>query len=344
MSDMLLPLNSVSHLLVDALCAATVFGPCAAAGELAVPILVYNTLAFSSQCFVGLAADRLRRHAAAASAAMLLIAAGFALPLPVMARIICIGAGNSVFHVAAGAMTLERSRGRAGRLGVFVAPGAVGLALGTLWPGLGALFAVLLVICAIAVIPVEKRSERLPCAPAERETGLIIPVLLTLAVAVRALGGAVVSFPWKNGTALALLTVACVFAGKTAGGFACDRFGARRMALFSVLPAALLIAFGASWTAPSLLGQFALNLTMPVTLWLLYRAMPEAPGFAFGLAASALWPGTVTGQLLTLTGTALWACVLAAFLFGLCAILYAERIINARKCEVEDNKHEEAQV
>jgi len=29
--------------------------------------------------------------------------------------------------------------------------------------------------------------------------------------------------------------------------------------------------------APSLAGQFALNLTMPITLWLLYRAMPDAP-------------------------------------------------------------------
>ena len=40
------------------------------------------------------------------------------------------------------------------------------------------------------------------------------------------------------------------------------------------------------------MGQFLLNLTMPVTLWLLYLAMPDSPGFAFGLAASALWPGT----------------------------------------------------
>ncbi|MBE7004933.1 MAG: MFS transporter [Ruminococcaceae bacterium] len=327
MSSLLLPLNAISHFLVDALCAATVFGPCAAAGDLAAPVLAYNTLAFSTQCFVGLAADRLRRHAAAASAAMLLIVAGFALPLPAAARIVCIGAGNSVFHVAGGAMTLERSRGRAGELGVFVAPGAVGLALGTLWPRLGPVFAALLALCALAVVPVEARAE-VPsaAAPAKRETAPLIPVLLTLAVAVRAVGGSAVSFPWKNGAALSLLTVMCVFAGKTAGGFVCDRLGARRTALLSIVPAALLVAFGAQWMAPSLLGQFALNLTMPVTLWLLYRAMPDAPGFAFGLAASALWPGAIIGRLLT--GPVLWACVLVTFLFGLWAILYAERKIN----------------
>ena len=61
---------------------------------------------------------------------------------------------------------------------------------------------------------------------------------------------------------------------------------------------------------------------MPVTLWMLFRLLPDDPAFAFGLAASALWPGTIAGALFTLTGPALWACVIASFLFGLVAILY----------------------
>ena len=61
---------------------------------------------------------------------------------------------------------------------------------------------------------------------------------------------------------------------------------------------------------------------MPVTLWMLFRLLPDDPAFAFGLAASALWPGTIAGALFTLTGPALWACVIVSFLFGLVAILY----------------------
>ena len=76
---------------------------------------------------------------------------------------------------------------------------------------------------------------------------------------------------------------------------------------------------------PSLLGQLALNLTMPITLWQLYRAMPEAPGFAFGVAASALWPGTLAGRYIEMTGPIRWVFLLACFLFGLWAILYASR-------------------
>ena len=324
---MLLFLNSLAHLLVDGLCAATVFGPVAAAGDVSGLVLLYNTLAFSTQCLVGLAADRIGRHGPAAATAMALVVLGFALPVPPWLRICLIGGGNSLFHVAGGVMVMERSGGKAGPLGVFVAPGAVGLALGTLWPVLGTTFAILLGCCAIAVVPLEKASpvEELPAGRSESGVSLAVPLLLTLAVAVRAVGGSAVSFPWKTGAAMALVMTLCVFAGKTAGGFLCDRLGAGKTALVSVIPAAALIAFCSAWAVPSLAGQLLLNLTMPVTLWLLYRAMPDAPGFAFGLAASALWPGTIAGQLMHLTGPLLWLCVIVSFVFGLGAILRSER-------------------
>ena len=324
---MLLFLNSLAHLLVDGLCAATVFGPVRDAADFTTLVLLYNTLAFSTQCLVGLAADRVRRHGASAAAAMALVVLGFALPLPAWLRICLVGCGNSLFHVAGGVMTLERSGGKAAPLGVFVAPGAVGLTLGTLWPVLGTAFSILLGCCAVAVIPLA-RAAAVSAAPERGEkpdVGLAIPLLLTLAVAVRAVGGSAVSVPWKTGAAMALAVTACVFAGKTAGGFLCDRLGAKRSALISIIPAAVLIAFCSAWAIPSMAGQLLLNLTMPVTLWLLYRAMPDSPGFAFGLAASALWPGTIAGGLMHLTGPLLWLCVIVSFVFGLGAILWSEQ-------------------
>lgn len=332
---MLLFFDAFSHLLVDALCAATIFGPVHDAEAFLYLILLYNTLAFSTQCFVGLAADRIRRHDLAAPLSLLVTALGCVLPLPPLWRIVVIGCGNSVFHVAGGARTLENSGGRAGPLGVFVAPGAVGLALGTLFPGWGIGFAVLAAVTALLLVIVSRRTAaRAPDEsgiPAGRsvpvKTPLLFVILLTLAVAVRAVGGSVVSFPWKTGAVTALLLTFAVWAGKTAGGFVCDRLGPSKSALLSVPAAALLIAFCAPWMIPSLAGQFALNLTMPITLWLLYRAMPDSPGFAFGLAASALWPGTIAGLLIPLTGSAATALTLASFLFGLGAILYASKTI-----------------
>lgn len=323
--DRRLGLNAAAHLLVDGLCAATVFGALEAEEKLPLMILVYNTLAFSTQCLVGLAADRLRRDRIAAAAGMVCVVLGYALPVPGWLRVGLIGLGNSVFHVAGGRMTLLESHGKAWPLGVFVAPGAVGLTLGTLWPRLGTVFAVLLTVSAVLNLLLPETET----GGAEREASgsLLVPILLTLAVAVRAVGGSAVSFPWKTGAAGALLLTAFVFAGKLAGGLLSERIGARKTAWVSILPAAVLIAFCSAWAAPSLLGQLALNLTMPVTLWLLWRAMPDAPGLAFGLTASALWPGMITGQLMTLTGPALWICVVLSFGFGLWAILYAERSI-----------------
>ena len=74
----------------------------------------------------------------------------------------------------------------------------------------------------------------------------LLPVAaLTIAVAVRAIGGCAAVFPWNTGIATAVATAVFVFAGKTAGGFLCDRTDALRTSAVSILPAAVLTAFAA---------------------------------------------------------------------------------------------------
>ena len=323
---MTLFLNSIAHFLVDALCITTLFSAGAEGDMLVIGILLYNTLAFSTQCVVGLWLDRLRRWQVPELAAMALVILGFALPLPFYLRIVLVGAGNSVFHVAAGAVTLRCSGGKAWQLGVFVAPGAFGVTLGTLFPRFGWVLAAALLLCAAAVLHRPASDAPKKTKPGVHDESFSFPalLLLTCAVAVRALGGVAVSFPWKQTALHAFLMTFFVFAGKTAGGFVCDRIGARRSAWVSIPLAAVCIAFFSASMPLSLLGQFLLNLTMPVTLWLLYRMMPEEPAFAFGLAASALWPGTIAGQLVELTGSLRWICVIISFLFGLAAIAYSD--------------------
>lgn len=324
---MLLIFNSVAHFLTDAVCAAALFGPVlASGGDFSAAVIIYNTAAFTTQCLVGLATDRLRRHEGLAALGLAVCALGALLPLPGPVLALVIGLGNSLFHVAGGTVTLKGAKD-AGPLGVFVAPGAVGLALGTLWPGLR------LWLCAAALV-----TAALLAALGGRETPLEAPsrpvrvpwtavLLLALAVAVRAIGGCAVDFPWKTGAAMSMLAAAFVFAGKSFGGYVCRGLGASRTALFSIPLAAVLTAFCFTWAATSLAGQLLLNLTMPVTLWLMYRAMPESPGFAFGLAASALYPGTVAGGMISLTGAWRALLVLVCFAAGLAAIIYSGKKI-----------------
>ena len=324
---MTLLLDAISHFLVDALCVTTLFSAGEAEERLLVGVLLYNTLAFSTQCVVGLWIDRFGKCRISEACAMLFVVLGFALPLPFYLRIVLIGLGNSVFHVAAGTVTLRQSGGKAWQLGVFVAPGAFGVTLGTVFPRFGWLLSGAMLLCALAVFLRKTQESPLPAQTSHEPSVFpLLPVLLlTGAVAVRALGGSAVSFPWKQTAAHAFLMTLFVFAGKTAGGFVCDRLGAKPSAWLSIPLAAVCIAFFSRSMPLSLLGQFLINLTMPVTLWLLYRLMPGAPGLAFGLAASALWPGTIAGYFISLTGVYLWIFVIVTFCFGILAILCADR-------------------
>ena len=323
---MLLFLNSLSHMLVDALCSAAVLGQLDAYPDLAAAVIAYNTLAFSTQCLVGLVTDRLKRHGFNLTVSAAMVIAGYLTPSPWILKILLLGLGNSLFHVEGGTLTLMESGGKPAKLGVFVAPGCVGLTVGALYPECGIVFAPLLALCATGAVICAKRRCWEPLPEPKRESGgLFAVMLLTCAVAVRAVGGCAVSFPWKTGAAAAVCLTLSVFVGKTAGGFVCERLGARKTAIMSIVPASALIAFFPQYMLPSLLGQMLLNLSMPVTLWLIYRRIPESPGFAFGLAASALWPGTLAGQLMRLTGPSLLLCVAASFALGLFAIFYSCR-------------------
>ena len=336
---MILTLNAIAHLLVDGVCLAALFyhGPGAGDTRFVAAVMLYNTLAFTTQCLVGLWTDRTGLSRKAEPFAMLLVALGWFLPLPLTLRVAAIGLGNSCFHVCGGTVTLEQSRGKASPLGVFVAPGALGVLIGRSFPPLGNALAVMLIAMAAAVFFAYRKegetggTASVPSAeplrdPLPDHRGSAFPLqaaaLLTVAVAVRAIGGCCAEFPWNTGFVTAAAMTLCVFAGKTAGGFVCDRFGAAKSSVISIVPAALLTAFlGVSMPA-SLLGQFLLNLSMPVTLWLLYKLMPDEPGFAFGLAASALWPGTLAGMMIQLSGSARAWLILISFVFGLAAVLY----------------------
>ena len=316
---MLLFFNALAHFCVDGLCASVLFGrlPDSAMSL----VIVYNTLAFTTQCFIGLIADKWKEQRWAECVSILSVIMGWYLPVAPLIRVILVGLGNSLFHVTGGVMTLKRSSGKALELGIFVAPGALGLTLGVIWPQYGSAFAIVLLLCGLSVLIMEPKTKEDNNIGIGKQPDWIVLILLTIAVAVRAVGGTAVNFSWKTTSALTVLMTAFVVAGKMLGGLFCDRIGPLKTALISIIPASILIAWFSDLAIPSMIGQLAVNLTMPVTLWLMYRCIPDSPGLAFGLAASALLPGTLAGRLMKLTGPALWICVLISFLFGLIAII-----------------------
>ena len=334
--------NAISHFLVDAACVGALFSFGTEAEGFAAAVFVYNTLAFSTQCLFGFAMDRILRpgrrpddrfllQGSLQAGAMFVAAAAALSPLGLLVKAVLLGLGNSVFHVSAGSVMLDRSSGRAVPLGVFVAPGALGVTLGVLLPGSLDYVCLALGIASIVCFSIYRRAAAKyvfeDAEPEVKGPAVFAVVLLTAAVAVRAVGGTAAEFTWKTGALPAVLLTLCVFLGKFVGGFVRDRLGVVKPAIAGIAAAAVLTAFFALSMPLSLIGQLLINLSMPVTLWLMYRHIPQYPGLAFGLAASALWPGTLIGGLIKLTGPLQSILIIVCFLLGLGAIIYSEKAL-----------------
>jgi len=301
---------AVTHAAVDAACAVLLWsayedGRLSSSAAWSA-FFVYNLLAFALQPLIGIAADRLRLGRSAAAAGALLTAAAMAvavLPAAVWAAVVLAGLGNAVFHVGGGVVSLRAAPGRAGPVGVFVAPGAAGLAVGIAagkggapaWP-----FAAALVTLAVAlthlptpVIATPDRRRARAAAPASlMNAGMTIVVLLLVVVGVRSFVGLTLVLPWKTDTTLLAALTAAVVVGKAAGGLLADRLGWRLVAVAALVVSLPLLALGAATPAAGIAGVLLFNMTMPVTLAAVAAVLPRgSEGFAFGLTCLALFCG-----------------------------------------------------
>ena len=89
---------------------------------------------------------------------------------------------------------------------------------------------------------------------------------------------------------MGLFATLAVVLGKAAGGFLAYYTGNLKATAISLAAAAICFMF--SYKAVfGLLALFFFNMTMPITLYILVRAMRKCPGFAFGLLTFALFIG-----------------------------------------------------
>jgi len=117
------------------------------------------------------------------------------------------------------------------------------------------------------------------------------PALLFIAVIIRAYGGGLIQAPWKP--EYLLLPAASACAGKAAGGFLADRFGARTIGWLPLAACIPLLSLAYGVPALGAAGIFLFNAVMPVTLCAISDRIPGSPGLAFGTASLALLVGTV---------------------------------------------------
>lgn len=315
-----LPACCTGHFLVDFACAFLLFSSLRSQPDWAALLIAYNFCAFAVQMPLGLLADQWRRDAwvAAAGAALVALAYGFA-EWPWAAAILA-GLGNAAFHVGGGLETLSVSGEKAGPLGLFVSPGAVGLYLGTVLGKQGGLPLWLppLLLIPAALVLLRSGQPRRSAEPLPSVGPAAVPVLLLLAVVVlRSYVGMSLTLPWKGTGQWGLVLVLALAGGKAVGGYLADRFGFIRTAGFSlVLSAVLLLISGIP--AFDTLAILLFNMTMPLTLWAAARLLPGGRGFAFGILTFGLFlgflPVAFEGAGLSGMAAAVWALVSLALL------------------------------
>jgi FSR family fosmidomycin resistance protein-like MFS transporter len=287
----------VSHALVDATCAATLFATVVFDPDnlqaLFQRVVLYGVLAFATQPLFGLLVDKLGVAVHSAVLGVLLVAAStLLLPAPWLAALTA-SMGNALFHVGGGVTSLNLAPGKATLPGIYVAPGALGLMIGTLvgkgghfvaWPFILLLagFAVL-----ILVMPRPKIIAHRTLSGNWKWFETII-LLLLLSISIRGIVGLSLVLPWKSNRLLLVALTLTVVSGKALGGILGDRFGWNRVALSGLALSAPLLAFFPQVPAVAIAGAFLFNLTMPITLTCLADMLPGKSGFAFGLTTLAL--------------------------------------------------------
>lgn len=304
---------SAAHAAVD-FCCALLFFSALKTDQLLIGAVLYNACAFLFQLPLGIVADRADRNLLFAAIGCALVAAGSLLTAIPFAAMIVAGLGNGAFHVGGGIEVLNGSGDKAGPLGVFVSPGAIGLFLGRFYaktlPALPAIVCALMAICAAAILlsgrtEFKEGSHNAPLSFAVPKGGVLALVLLFLVVALRSFTGFTAAFStgdWLSGlpaVLAGLIPVLCLALGKAAGGFLSDRFGAIPASVVSLGLCAVLLFFPLH-PALTLLALFLFNMSMPVTLFAAAKVWRSAKGTAFGLLTAALFLGLVPALLCAL--------------------------------------------
>lgn len=292
---------SAAHFLVDFACAFFMFRSIAGAPNGFFCVLLYNFCAFAMQMPLGIIADKVNRNYLFAIIGCILVAFAF-LPVqfPILASVV-LGIGNAMFHIGGGIDVLNISEKKLGALGVFVSPGAFGIYFGKILgtgSGFSAVFYPIAMAVTAALIFAVYRAQRgtYPKNAAFSLEGtssahiLVVAVCLFLVVCLRSFAGLAMDFSWKTIGSWGLVLICAVVFGKTAGGFAADRFGLKQVVMISLGLAALLFLFPKIPVA-GVSAVLLFNMTMPITLWAMAKIMPGAKGFAFGLLTFALFLG-----------------------------------------------------
>ena len=249
-------------------------------------VIMYNFFAFAFQVPMGYLMDKAKIYKYVGIIGFALIGLCYVMgPANPVLLSSLVGIGNGLFHLEGGVNAFNESKGKAFLNGLFVAPGTMGIFLGTFfyeklaityWPIALIFLAIFLLIFVQndKVEFVEQEQEKI--TKNGRKFGieaiLTIALLIGISIIVRSIGGSAIKYEWKTGLAIGAIYSTLVMLGKAFGGFIGDRLSLKGTAIISLALACVSLIIGFTTPFFGYIGIFLFNIPMSITLLMLEKS------------------------------------------------------------------------
>ena len=298
-----------AHMVVDFVCACTVMTIYAKwllnAQGVFFAILIYNILAFGLQTVFWALTDKFKCPKLVALLGCWFVALwAIVLKACPWCATILVWIGNALFHVGGGVICIWVNPEKATPSGIFVAPWAFGLVMWImLWKSGNFVWWYGVALLAISAISMFLSSKNMNVynivSQFAKENKMdfkvwvaTISILLLLSIVIRSFVWFIVNYPWKIWTLVIIFTI-CIVLWKALWGVLADRFGWKKVWVISLLVSLPCLLFGSQSIVCGMIGIFLFNITMPIALIALIKAMPKRWWLAFGLLCLALLIGAL---------------------------------------------------
>ena len=284
------------HFIVDFVCAIFILGklPYIANtySDFSIAVIIYNFFAFAFQVPIGYVLDKIKLYKYISIVGFSLIGLCYLINynnIFILATII--GVGNAFFHLEGGVNIYNISKGKAFLNGLFVAPGALGIFLGTTFRDelIKTKFPVFLIFLSIILLLLTQKQQINKELDNNRKTKFnhlrvaLIVALIGLSIIVRSIGGSKIIYSWKSGFILSFIYTISIVIGKAFGGLFADRIGITKVALISLTGSAIFLLFGYNIHIFAYIGILLFNVPMSITLTILENTLSKKIACAVGL-------------------------------------------------------------
>lgn len=260
-------------------------------GESFTLLVIYAILGFGGQLPVAFLLDKQKqlKPFAVISVSLLILSTAMYSIDPFIA-IIVTGLAGAGIHVTGGAICLQVNKGRSGPLGVFTAPGVLGLTMGGIL-GTMPYSCLYLALAAIIIVAALIFKQGLPVYQVQHkkngeqlDSHDLIMLGILLIMCFRSF-----IFDVINAAALQLEYGMLVFGisaflGKIIGGYLADRIGWKKFIYITLPLAFILLHFGKENIYALAFGIACLQSSVPLTLLLMSRSLPIFPATATALS------------------------------------------------------------